>query len=119
MYFFDTYALVKIVQGDQNYANFLAFPIYTSILNQLEFLYHLLKDNEEEKAMAVYRQLNLTALPAAENDAIAAAKFRLANKGKNMSYIDCMGYNIAKSNGLVFLTGDRAFEGMENVEFVR
>ena len=30
-----------------------------------------------------------------------------------------MGYKIAEEKGLVFLTGDKEFEGLHNVEFVK
>lgn len=33
--------------------------------------------------------------------------------------VDCIGYVYAKENGLRFVTGDKEFEGMENVEFVK
>ena len=32
---------------------------------------------------------------------------------------DCIGYIIAKRLGMKFLTGDKEFEGFENVEFVK
>ena len=33
--------------------------------------------------------------------------------------VDCIGYMTAKRLGVKFLTGDREFEGMDNVEFVK
>ena len=48
-----------------------------------------------------------------------ASKFRKEHKGKNLSMTDCIGYIFAKEKGLVFLTGDSMFEGLENVEFVK
>jgi len=37
----------------------------------------------------------------------------------NLSYVDCIGYILAKELKVGFLTGDREFEGMDNVEFVK
>ena len=48
-----------------------------------------------------------------------AMKFRLANKKKKLSYADCIGYQLAKEHGLKFLTGDKEFENLPNVEFVK
>jgi len=45
--------------------------------------------------------------------------FKYENKNKNFSFIDCVGYVLAKENNLIFLTGDRAFRGMMNVELVK
>jgi len=36
-----------------------------------------------------------------------------------LSYVDALGYTIAKAHNLRFLTGDAAFEGIANVEFVK
>jgi predicted nucleic acid-binding protein len=38
---------------------------------------------------------------------------------KNLSYVDALGYIIAGKLGIKFLTGDNAFGGMENVEYVK
>ena len=48
-----------------------------------------------------------------------ANAFRLANKTKKFSYIDCVGFMMAKALSIPFLTGDRSFEGMEGVEYVK
>jgi len=45
--------------------------------------------------------------------------FRALNKKRNLSYVDCIGYIIAKQRNIKFLTGDKEFEYMENVEFVK
>jgi predicted nucleic acid-binding protein len=36
-----------------------------------------------------------------------------------LSFVDGIGYTLARKQGLTFLTGDPAFEGMQGVEFVR
>ena len=48
-----------------------------------------------------------------------AMTFRALNKKRNLSYVDCIGYIIAKQRNIKFLTGDKEFEYMENVEFVK
>ena len=45
--------------------------------------------------------------------------FRVQHKKKNLSPADCIGYTMAVKLNLKFLTGDRQFENMDNVEFVR
>ena len=44
-------------------------------------------------------------------------KFRVMNK--NMSMTDCISYMQAKELGIKFLTGDKEFEDLENVEFIK
>ena len=38
---------------------------------------------------------------------------------EKLSFIDCIGYYLAKKNKAKFLTGDEKFKNMENVEFVK
>lgn len=40
-------------------------------------------------------------------------------KRKDLSYADCIGYTYAKRHGMKFLTGDRQFERMQNVEYAK
>ena len=48
-----------------------------------------------------------------------ANEFKMLHKTKKLSYIDCLGYVIAKSMNVLFLTGDKGFENIENVEYVK
>ena len=48
-----------------------------------------------------------------------AALFRLQNKKLDLSYVDALGYIVAKRHNVLFLTGDDAFEKLPNVEFVK
>lgn len=48
-----------------------------------------------------------------------ASRFKLQYKKRNLSMTDCIGYILAKKLGIKFLTGDKEFEDMENVEFVK
>ena len=38
---------------------------------------------------------------------------------RNVSMTDCVGYILAKQLGIKFLTGDKEFEHLDNVEFVK
>ena len=48
-----------------------------------------------------------------------ANEFRLNNYKRELSYIDCLGYILAKKRGFKFLTGDEQFKYFDNVEFVK
>jgi len=37
----------------------------------------------------------------------------------NLSHADALGCEVAQRMGMKFLTGDEAFKGLENVEFVK
>ncbi|MGQ9469125.1 MAG: hypothetical protein ACUVTD_04780 [Nitrososphaerales archaeon] len=44
-------------------------------------------------------------------------RLELKNKGFNLSYADALGYYLAGKLGIRFLTGDRVFKELANVEF--
>ncbi len=90
-----------------------------TIFNLAEIYFSALKDLEETIAEKIYQQYSLSVLEVPDKVIKNAMKFKLKNKNKNLSYIDCIGYIYAIENDLVFLTGDKEFEDLENVEFVK
>ena len=48
-----------------------------------------------------------------------ANELKLKINRRDVSYVDCLGYTLAKKLGVKFLTGDEQFKDMENVEFVK
>ena len=49
----------------------------------------------------------------------SALRLELRRQGRNLSLVDALGYVLARRLGVPFLTGDRAFEGLDGVEYVR
>lgn len=117
-YFFDTYAIIEFVEGNENYQRFQDTPIITSLYNIYEFTYYLLRDYDREKAEEVLGKLNYNLLEVGEDDLIPAAELKFENKDQQLSYVDCMGYRLAKRHDLEFLTGDIEFKYKDNVEYV-
>ncbi|MBI2972017.1 MAG: PIN domain-containing protein [Candidatus Aenigmarchaeota archaeon] len=118
-YFFDTYALIEILRKNEKYGKFSETPLITSLLNIGELYYDFLKNGNKHEGMLFCGQLHGNCLNVTLEVIMKAVEFRFSNKSKNLSYIDCIGYVLAKDNGLIFVTGDNAFEGMDNVEFVK
>ena len=116
--FFDTYALVEIAKGNPNYDNYKNIRIVTSDFNLVELYYILLKINYE-KTDEYYKELSDFSIKLAFDIVKKAMIFRHKNRQLNLSYADCMGYIMAKEYNIKFLTGDKEFEKMENVEFVK
>ena len=117
-YFFDTYAIIEIIEDNRNYEEYKEEEIITSILNVGELYYALLKKNAEA-AEIWYEKLKQSAVLVDVEIIKKAMKFRFENKNKKFSLVDGAGYIIAKERGLRFLTGDEGFRGFENVEFVK
>lgn len=116
-FFFDTYAIVEITQKNPNYAGYFDETITTSLLNLIELYHAILKDSNEDKARETYYKFRNSPIPISDEIIFKAMKLKLKNK--KLSYVDCIGYTLALENNLKFLTGDKEFEGMGNVEFVK
>ncbi len=118
-YFFDTYAIIEIIKNNENYTKFINEEIATSILNIGELHYALLRDYNKNIAEEWKNKLKESIISFDVNIIVRAMEFKFENKRRNFSFIDCVGYILAKENDLIFLTGDKEFEKMENVEFVK
>jgi predicted nucleic acid-binding protein len=116
--FFDTYALIEIAKGNPRYKRYLDVErILLTKLNLIELYYAILRDFGEIEAKKHYFFYLPFAEEITDETVFEAVRFRLEHK--KLSYADCIGYVTAKRKGVKFLTGDVAFRGLENVEFVR
>ena len=117
-YFFDTYALIEIMRGNQNYAKFADFKPMTSVLNLGELHYHALKDSSKVDEF-MYSGLKGSCIPIEIDDVEKAMEFKYGNRKRKFSMVDSIGYILARKYGLLFLTGDEGFRGLGKVEFVK
>jgi uncharacterized protein len=118
-YFFDSYAVMEILKGNKNYDNFKDSEIVLTKLNLFEIYHNILKQFNEELAEEIINKYKIFAVDFDENVIKESAKFRIENIKKNISMTDCIGYVLAKNIGIKFLTGDKEFENLVNVEFVK
>lgn len=119
VYFFDTYALLEILNGNKNYLNFKNVSFRTTLFNLYELYFNVLKSHGEEDAIKSFNRFAPFLIDIKNEHIFFASKFRLKNYENKFSYIDALGYSISKIEGYKFITGDRAFEFFENVEFVK
>lgn len=118
-YFFDSYAVVEIIKGNPNYARYTHEEVVLTVFNLAEIYCSAINYLGEDAAEDVYNQYKPSLIDISDDILKAAIKFRKRYKFKNYSYTDCIGYLSALKNNLKFLTGDKAFKGLENVEFVQ
>lgn len=119
-YFFDSYALIEIYEKNPDYEKYSNANVVTTYFQVYETYYSLIRNgykNEEIKKFFEFLQtlcieLKFDWIPLSVN-------FRRENKKSELSYADCLGYIIAKELGIKFLTGDKEFKDLENVEFVK
>jgi predicted nucleic acid-binding protein len=118
-YFFDTYALIEIIHGSPSYESYKECFIITTKQNLMELHYNILRIYGEKYADFSYGYF-LKFVREVEDEVIKEAnKFKFINKKRKLSYVDCIGYIMAKRLGIKFLTGDKQFEDQEDVEFVK
>ncbi len=119
--FLDTYAIMEIDKGNPNYKKYTLSPgvAVTTLLNLIEVYFVYLKKFGEDEADRIYAEASRMVVPVSEQIIKGAMKFKLANQRKRYSMADCVGYNSAMRFGANFVTGDFAFKGLDNVEFVK
>ncbi|MBI2045087.1 hypothetical protein HYT23_03440 [Candidatus Pacearchaeota archaeon] len=118
-YFFDTYAVIEIIAGNSAYHNFTSKPPTITIFNLSEIYFIALKKLGEVKANEIYNEYFQCVVEISEEVLKGAMKFKLENNKKRLSYADCIGYIYSIRNKMKFLTGDKEFRGLKNVEFVK
>lgn len=118
-YFADTYALIEIIKGNKNYLKFVNKSIFTSVFNLYELYYILLRDFNEIQAKHYFLYFKKNLIKFTDNSIFLASKFKLDMNKREVSYTDSLGYCIAIENQLKFLTGDKEFKDLKNVEFVK
>lgn len=119
MFFFDTYALVELINKNKNYEKYGDFKLITTILNIAELYYHLLSKYGRKTADYWIREISFDIVEFSEREGIEAMRYRFYRKKSDISFVDCLGYVISIKNNLKFLTGDKEFEKEPNVEFVK
>jgi len=119
-YFFDSYAIIELILENKNYEKIQEDTITTTTLNLMEVYYFLLRKYNKQTADFWMKELKFNIIDIIKLDvALKSSYFRFSNKKEKLSYIDCIGYVIANTLNIKFLTGDSKFKNKENVEFVK
>lgn len=118
-YFFDTYAIIEILENNPNFEKFSMSLITTFHMNLVETYMHFFRKYNEETAKSIFYSIKNSEISVEDEVVFEAIKIKREHNKKKLSYVDCLGYAYAKLKGIKFLTGDKEFEGMKNVEFVK
>src|SRR3989344_5655957 len=96
----------------------IKIKLVTGLMNLYEFYYIVIKENNSELAEEFFNRLISSCVKINPSLVKEVANFRFKEIKRKLSYIDCLGYVIAKENKIKFFTGDIGFKGMTNVKFV-
>jgi predicted nucleic acid-binding protein len=115
---FDTYALMELLNKNSNYEKYLDKGLVINDFIFAEFCYQLIK-NKDRDINEHLNEIGPAIIRINPNIIRRAMNFRYKNKKKKLSMTDCISYLQAKELNIKFLTGDKEFESLENVEFVK
>lgn len=119
-YFFDTYALYGLIIGKDSYKKYSKdIVLITTKMNLMELHYSILRKFSKEIADRYYDKLIGRCIQISDEDIKNASQIKYKLRKLKISYVDALGYTIAKTRGMKFLTGDKAFKGLSGVEFVK
>lgn len=118
-YVFDTYALLEIIDGNKNYEGYTRSKIIITEFILAELRFNLIRKSGKEFALRWIDKLAKFVVPTDKTVINEAMEYRFNNLRKDLSMTDCIGYFLAKSLGIKFLTGDKEFKNLQNVEFVK
>ena len=119
-FFFDTYALIEIGKNNPNYEPYKKnVKIFISMLNLMELAFFLIKEKREEEIEEIFNKLSRFAISYNKEILVGAAKMKHQYNKEKLSYIDCIGYLLARQQKIKFLTGDEKFRNKKDVEFVK
>lgn len=107
------------MKKNPNYERFGDFKIVTSVMNIGELYNIILREKGKAEADNWFGNFNFELVEISPEVMIKSVYFRYLNKNKNISSTDSVGYTLALKHNLKFLTVDKQFEKMSNVEFVK
>ena len=116
-YFFDSYAVFEMLEGNPNYESYKKSLAVLTKLNIFEIHYGILKEKGKEKAKELLEKFSDSVVEFDNSDIIVASDIKRENPKRSMT--DCIGYAVSLRLEIKFLTGDNEFKNLENVEFVK
>ncbi len=119
IFFFDSYAFFEILKANKNYNKYKVVQIVTTKLNLFELYFGVLREKGEKEAKETLDFYYPYIIEFDSSIIEEAAKLKDKLNKRNVSMTDCIGYCTAISLGIKFLTGDKEFENLDNVEFVK
>jgi hypothetical protein len=111
-----------MLKGNENYQSFQSERLITTEFNICEVGFALCREYpvDAPRVLKTVRKMVVIQETRDEYYCAGTATRKLATaEGKKLSTIDCVGYSVANRLNIPFLTGDREFSDMNNMQFVR
>ena len=117
-YFYDSWAILEYLNTGRLAAYFRSTRGVTTWLQVMEVFYALLRDGKpESEARDLVAALQPHVIDFSFEDVLGAmgVRIQMARQRRNLSYVDAIGYFIARKRRLQFLTRDPGFRGLPGV----
>lgn len=119
VYFFDTYAIIEILKGNNKYESYKECKAIISSFNLVEIHLHITRIFGEEVADMILEEYSKCVINFELDDVKEATRLKIKYAKRKLSIPDSIGYVISNRLSIKFLTGDEKFKDLDNVEFVR
>ncbi len=121
--FYDSYAVLAYISGEKAFAKYFDGQLSGGVLtklNLMEICFRAAKLHGHEAAREVIDRFSRYLVDFDVDDIAGSMKLReeLMKKRMGISYVDALGYYLAKKMRIPFLTGDRQFAGLPGVKFL-
>lgn len=122
--FYDSYAVLAYISGEKAFAKYFDGQSSGGVLtklNLMEIYFRAAKLHGHEAAREVIDRFSRYLIDFDIDDIAGCMKLReeLMKKRIGISYVDALGYYLAKKMRIPFLTGDRQFADLAGVKFVK
>ena len=117
--FFDSDVILGVSTNEERFRGFAGAQGATTRLNLME-VYYILKRGGKN-AREVFLECLPNVIEFTNEELMAAMDWRsehFQKRTRDFSYVDALGYQVARSHGLTFTTGDRKFTGYPGVTVV-
>ena len=96
-FYFDTYALIEIRKGNNKYSLYTKdVNIILNNLNLMELAFYLMRTGKEKDIQGSFSELSKNNADYDKNILIEASKMKFEYKKEKLSFVDCIGYCLAK-----------------------
>ena len=119
VFFFDTYAIIEILKGSKAYDKYVDCTALITKLNIFEIYTSVLREFGVEKAENVLEKWYPSVIDYDEEIIKDAGRLWFKMRKQKVSMTDCIGYVLAAYWKVPFLTGDKEFEDLEGVEYIK
>jgi len=115
----DTYALMEISKGNEEYLNLKKYPFYIPETTIAEFYGVVIREHNKQTADYWLKKLGPFIRSTNLHVFIQASIYKHKHNKQKLSFFDCVGYCSALENKATFVTGDKEFANKPHVTFIK